>query len=204
MNKKNLLSKIASVATELDYAGLTKEAKQIDLILVKLAGMPDKPEFAYSRGIQNDEEIQRMSNPEKVRLYIAIQRHIDKLNYLIRQSKSSYENSSYTMQLKAQIEAYEEKIKEYTLIAPGNANLVSSLRYYEQQLAEAKSNLEREKNNIKELEDERDAYEDFARRVNKNGIYDPEEDYTAGGHRLKKRNIFDKILRREPEIDQNF
>ena len=204
MNKKNLLSKIASVATELDYGGLTKEAKQIDLILVKLAGMSDKPEFAYSRGIQNDEEIQRMSNPEKVRLYIAIQRHIDKLNYLIRQSKSSYENGSYAMQLRAQIKEYEEKIEEYTPIAPGNPNLVSSLRYFEQQLAEAKSNLEREKNNIKELENERDAYEDFARRVNKNGIYDPEEDYTAGGHRLKKRNIFDKILRREPEIDQNF
>lgn len=201
---KNLLKRIASVATELDYAGLTKEAKQMDLILVKLAGMPDKPEFAYSRGIQNDEEIQRMSNPEKVKLYIAIQRHIDKLNYLIRQSKSSYENGPYTMQERARIEAYEEKIKEYTLIAPGNANLVSSLRYYEQELAEAKSNLEREKNNIKKLENERDTYEDFARRVNKNGVYDPEEDYTAGGHRLKKRNIFDKILRREPEIDQNF
>jgi len=34
---KNLLIKIASIATELDYTGFTKEAKQMDLILLKLA-----------------------------------------------------------------------------------------------------------------------------------------------------------------------
>ncbi len=34
---KNILIKIASIATELDYAGLTKEAKQMDSILLKLA-----------------------------------------------------------------------------------------------------------------------------------------------------------------------
>lgn len=34
---KNLLKRIASVATELDYAGFTKEAKQMDSILLKLA-----------------------------------------------------------------------------------------------------------------------------------------------------------------------
>jgi hypothetical protein len=34
---KNLLKRIASVATELDYAGLTKEAKALDNIMLKLA-----------------------------------------------------------------------------------------------------------------------------------------------------------------------
>ena len=37
MNKHNLMRKIASVATELDYVGLTKEAKTMDLMLLKLA-----------------------------------------------------------------------------------------------------------------------------------------------------------------------
>ncbi len=31
MNKHNLMKKIASVATELDYAGLTKEANEYDI-----------------------------------------------------------------------------------------------------------------------------------------------------------------------------
>ena len=34
---KNLLKRIASVATELDQFGFTKEAKSLDLILLKLA-----------------------------------------------------------------------------------------------------------------------------------------------------------------------
>ncbi len=40
MNKHNLMRKIASVATELDYVGLTKEAKKMDLMLLKLAQSP--------------------------------------------------------------------------------------------------------------------------------------------------------------------
>ena len=34
---KNMLKRIASVATELDKSGFTKEAKSLDLILLKLA-----------------------------------------------------------------------------------------------------------------------------------------------------------------------
>ena len=34
---KNLLKRIASVATELDQFGFTREAKSLDLILLKLA-----------------------------------------------------------------------------------------------------------------------------------------------------------------------
>lgn len=34
---KNLLKRIASVATELDQSGFTREAKSLDLILLKLA-----------------------------------------------------------------------------------------------------------------------------------------------------------------------
>jgi len=37
---KNLLKRIASVATELDQSGFTKEAKSLDLILLKLAQSP--------------------------------------------------------------------------------------------------------------------------------------------------------------------
>ena len=37
---KNLLKQIASVATELDVKGFTKEAKSLDLILLKLAQSP--------------------------------------------------------------------------------------------------------------------------------------------------------------------
>ena len=37
MNKHNLLKKIASVATELDMKGFTKEAKHLDVMLLKLA-----------------------------------------------------------------------------------------------------------------------------------------------------------------------
>ena len=40
MNKHNLLKRIASVATELDQSGFTKEAKNMDLILLKLAQSP--------------------------------------------------------------------------------------------------------------------------------------------------------------------
>ena len=40
MNKHNLLKRIASVATELDVKGFTKEAKNMDLILLKLAQSP--------------------------------------------------------------------------------------------------------------------------------------------------------------------
>ena len=40
MNKHTLMRKIASVATELDYVGLTKEAKKMDLMLLKLAQSP--------------------------------------------------------------------------------------------------------------------------------------------------------------------
>ena len=40
MNKHNLLKRIASVATELDQSGFTKEAKSLDLILLKLAQSP--------------------------------------------------------------------------------------------------------------------------------------------------------------------
>jgi len=40
MNKHNLLKRIASVATELDVKGFTKEAKSLDLILLKLAQSP--------------------------------------------------------------------------------------------------------------------------------------------------------------------
>jgi len=37
MNKHNLMKKIASVATELDYAGLTKEAMTMDKVLIRVA-----------------------------------------------------------------------------------------------------------------------------------------------------------------------
>jgi len=45
MNKHNLMRKIASVATELDYAGLTKEAKTMDSILLKLASGPEDEDY---------------------------------------------------------------------------------------------------------------------------------------------------------------
>jgi hypothetical protein len=45
MNKHNLMRKIASVATELDYAGLTKEAKTMDSILLKLASGPEDENY---------------------------------------------------------------------------------------------------------------------------------------------------------------
>ena len=37
MNKKNLLNKIASIATELDVKGFTKEAKTLDNVLIRVA-----------------------------------------------------------------------------------------------------------------------------------------------------------------------
>jgi len=37
MNKHNLMTKIASIATELDGLGLKKEASAMDVILIKLA-----------------------------------------------------------------------------------------------------------------------------------------------------------------------
>ena len=52
MNKKNLLSKIASVATELDYAGFAKEAKHLDDMLIKIAYEDTEP--MTQRGYSND------------------------------------------------------------------------------------------------------------------------------------------------------
>lgn len=40
---KNLLVKIASIATELDYAGLTKEAKQMHSVFIKIAKYAQSP-----------------------------------------------------------------------------------------------------------------------------------------------------------------
>lgn len=45
MNKHNLMKKIASVATELDYNGFEKEAKKVDSLLIKLAAELTSPEF---------------------------------------------------------------------------------------------------------------------------------------------------------------
>ena len=42
MNKKNLLKKISSVATELDVKGFTKEAKTMDNVLIRVAQMFDE------------------------------------------------------------------------------------------------------------------------------------------------------------------
>ena len=57
---KNLLKRIASVATELDQFGFTKEAKSLDLILLKLAQeeMDDSgPEKDEERPVEIDEDV---------------------------------------------------------------------------------------------------------------------------------------------------
>jgi hypothetical protein len=48
MNKHNLLKRIASVATELDMKGFTKEAKHLDSMLLRLAMDDDMPEIEKS------------------------------------------------------------------------------------------------------------------------------------------------------------
>jgi len=52
MNKHNLMKKMASIATELDYAGFTKEAKTVDQIFLKLSmeDMPEMNEFQLAEG----------------------------------------------------------------------------------------------------------------------------------------------------------
>ena len=53
MNKHNLLKRIASVATELDQSGFTKEAKNMDLILLKLA--QEEMEDANQGNLDNED-----------------------------------------------------------------------------------------------------------------------------------------------------
>ena len=53
MNKHNLMRRVASVATELDVKGFTKEAKELDSILLKLANSAMEFDDEYDRGVRD-------------------------------------------------------------------------------------------------------------------------------------------------------
>ena len=56
---KTLLKRIASVATELDYAGFTKEAKYMDSVLLKLSQEQPEEQPKVNLEFQSDEELER-------------------------------------------------------------------------------------------------------------------------------------------------
>ncbi len=60
MNKHNLLNKIASIATELDVKGFTKEAKTLDNVLIRVADI--NPEEYWDKEIFAGEVAQAMIN----------------------------------------------------------------------------------------------------------------------------------------------
>jgi len=64
MNKHNLMRKIASVATELDYVGFTKEAKKMDLMLLKLAQeeMQDIHQGYFNQNNVEKKDIEKKDN----------------------------------------------------------------------------------------------------------------------------------------------
>jgi hypothetical protein len=113
MNKHNLLKRIASVATELDYVGLTKEAKTMDLILLKLAQSPvaapgsdddgnDDIEFQSADDGNDDIEFQadddKAFSPEKW----------SKIRNLIKSIYESIKSVSYMQE-----RSFFEKVYEY-------------------------------------------------------------------------------------------
>ena len=189
---KNLLIKIASIATELDYAGLTKEAKQMDSILMKLANYNKKPEFDYSR-IPTDMAIDRMDNPEKIRMYLAMQRHVEKLNIYLRNLKNDLKNKHEFMlnlRIKQDKEKWEEENKGIVYNEQNNfEDARNQIRWFQQI--------------IKKIEDEIDMFEAEMRKLNKHGIYDPDSEYD-NGYLLNKRTIFHKLLGKDPKRNPNF
>lgn len=196
---KNLLIKIASIATELDYAGLTKEAKQMDSILLKLATLsPEKPKFDYSRGLKDDKEIRYMDKRDRVREYLEVQKHISRLkNYLSEEKSRLGDNSSYIIQQRNLIKTYEDRIKRR------KDEGLSYDKYPEEEIVRLKNDIEYWQQYIKKIENEIDMFRDYAEKLNFDGAYDPDYEYDKG-HRLKKRNIFHKMLARDPKRDPNF
>ena len=191
---KNLLIKIASIATELDYAGLTKEAKQMDSILLKLA-MParEKPEFDYLRGLKDDKEIRYMDKRDRVKLFLEVQQHINRLkNYLFKHKSEYGDDGSYIKQQRNLIKTYENRIERDPLDT-----------YAREQAAKIKNEIGYFQQEIKKIENEIDMFTDYAKKLNFDGAYDPDYEYD-NGHRLKKRNIFHQMLGRDPKRDPNF
>ncbi len=191
---KNLLIKIASIATELDYAGLTKEAKQMDSVLLKLATLsPEKPKFDYSRGLKDDKEIRYMDKRDRVKLFLEVQQHISRLkNYLFKQKSHHGDDGSYIKQQRNLIKTYEERIERDPLDT-----------YAREEAARIKNEIGYWQQDIKKIENEIDMFTDYAKKLNFDGAYDPDFEYD-NGHRLKKRTIFDKFLGKDPKRDQDF
>ncbi len=79
MNKFSILKKIASVATELDTQGFIKEAKSLDLILIKLAQSNTNEDYEdeYEDELYNPWSLTlSVIHPDKFRVFDARTGHV--------------------------------------------------------------------------------------------------------------------------------
>ncbi len=199
---KNILIKIASIATELDYAGLTKEAKQMDSILLKLAKTKmEKPKLeGYTNSIPTDSEIKRMDNPERVRMYFHLESYKEQLKYYLQNEKLDLKDAEFWFDkmFKEWKEKWDEE-QDYFRKYYGVEQFYTEPDY----IKDARNRIATRKNIIKKTEEEIDLVNAKMSKLNEHGAYDPDYEYD-NGHRLKKRNIFHKMLGRDPKRDPNF
>lgn len=118
---KSLLKRIASVATELDMKGFTKEAKTVDLMLLKLAqegmegiGMGDAEVKPQESTLSDNSE----SN--KFKVYQAIDLTFYPYEYQIVLLSARNEDEAYKI-IKTYSADREWGIKELPMMAPQNA-----------------------------------------------------------------------------------
>jgi len=158
---KNLLVKIASIATELDYAGLTKEAKQMHSVFIKIAKYAQSPlrvhafkaelaeaqkeflkaENAYFR------EMEKMENQEYFDRFL----FSDKRFEIVEEEERLNDNNSQT------------EMEKYQQIE--NANLISR----KQQEEEQRENQRKIDEKLKITQEQRDAQEKYYANI------DPDE-----------------------------
>ena len=118
---KSLLKRIASVATELDMKGFTKEAKTVDLMLLKLAqegmegiGMGDAEVNPQENTLSDNSE------SDKFKVYQAIDSTAYPYDYQIVLLSARNEDEAYQI-IKTYSADGEWGIKELRMMAPQNA-----------------------------------------------------------------------------------
>ena len=133
---KSLLKRIASVATELDMKGFTKEAKTVDLMLLKLAqeeyenvyqGYFDNKDFGKEEIGMGDAEVKPQENTlsdnsksDKFKVYQAIDLTLYPYEYQIVLLSARNEDEAYKI-IKTYSADGEWEIKEIPMMAPQNA-----------------------------------------------------------------------------------